>query len=224
MKLRINVNKLTKALNDTVQYAEGFVDGIKIDQIVFNRMLGNATADALGRYIDSQARMNPEALHHVYEWNQAGSMNARLFSFEVITGPKTFSILSSFTKSNSIEDGSSEPFYDKAEIMESGIGVTITPKNSDVLVFEDNDETIFSKEPIFVNDPGGPYVAGSFEKTFRDFFNGYYQGAFLGSSGILQSLRIAPEFNKYYGPNASRSQGIASGRRYISKDRKVDFE
>lgn len=39
----------------------------------------NTLRESVGDYIDLMAEENPQALHHVYEWNQIGVANSRLF-------------------------------------------------------------------------------------------------------------------------------------------------
>ena len=73
---KINAMHFNKILKNTVKYSEGFMDGINLKRMEFNYQLANFTSIALGKYIDSQARMNPLRLHHVYEWGKAGNQSA----------------------------------------------------------------------------------------------------------------------------------------------------
>ena len=61
--------------------------------------------------------------------------------------------------------------------MEEGIPVTITPRNSDVLVFEKDGETVFTKNSVNVDNPGGDATEGSFEKVIDSFFTKYFTQA-----------------------------------------------
>ena len=83
IKFKMNNKELNKKLNNVVQYSSGFFEGVEMERIQFNRILGGYTAEALGYYIDSKARSNPGAFHHIYEWNQVGNKDSRLFSFNV---------------------------------------------------------------------------------------------------------------------------------------------
>jgi len=59
-------------------------------------------------------------------------------------------------------------FKRKAFIMEEGQSLTITPKNNKFLAFQINGEQVFSKK-VFVPNPGGTRVAGSFKSAFDSF-------------------------------------------------------
>jgi len=74
-------------------------------------------------------------LHHVYEWYQTGSPAARLFDINYISNQIGLSFNSTFRQSVSIKSGSKVPFYNKAQIIENGIPVTIRPVSSEVLSF-----------------------------------------------------------------------------------------
>jgi hypothetical protein len=121
----------------------------------------------------------------------------------------------SFRQSQSVSRGSSTPFYDKAEIMELGIPVTIKPKNSSVLVFNNGEETIFTPGPIVIDKPGGD-VQGQFEKILDIFFNRYFAQSFLEASGIAYNLSNPKEFKRYLRKHASRSEGMSAGYEWIA--------
>ena len=169
-------------------------------------------------FIDSNARVNPNMLHHIYEWNQTGSPSARLYDISYTTSNLGLSFRSSFRQSTSIKDGSRTPFYDKARIMEDGIPVTIRPKVAQVLVFDDNGETIFTRNEIKVNNPGGTEVQGGFEKVFDMFFNRYFSQAFLRVSGIARYLENPVVYRKDMaaGKRLGRSKGLSTGYRWIA--------
>lgn len=77
----VNTNTLsfTKQMNNIVNYSLGFLEGVNRGKKIFLDKLGLGVIQSLSQYIDVQARANPSALHHVYEWNQTGSPSARLF-------------------------------------------------------------------------------------------------------------------------------------------------
>ena len=102
------------------------------------------------------------------------------------------------------------PFYDKARIMENGIPVTIRPKYSEVLAFEENGEKIFTKKEVHIDRPGGSSVQGSFEKTFDMFFSTYFSQAFLASSGLRKYLENPIDFKAKL--NAGKTGGKAVGK------------
>lgn len=63
--------------------------------------------------------------------------------------------------------------------MENGVPVIIRPKKSPVLVFEDNGETVFTRNPVSVSSPGGEDAEGSFESIVDVFFTQYFKQSFL---------------------------------------------
>lgn len=208
-----------KTMMNSVEYSNGFIQGIELSRLTFNQELGLFIKEALGKYIDAKARSNPQNLHHVYEWNQTGSLNARLFKFEVEATPTIIKFLGSFLPSSSISSTSKTPFVDKAEIMENGIEITIAPKSSEVLVFESDGETIFTKKTINISNPGGIEVVGSFAETVNNFFNNYLTTGLLKSSGILQKLENPKEYYQYFSEGAKgggASTGKKAGRKYLT--------
>lgn len=217
MKSKIDDRMFMKKMNNIVKYSEGFLSGVQTGKNKFLEGLGIRTIEALKQYIDSNARVNPQALHHVYEWTRTGSPEARLFDIDYTVSNLGLSLKSSFRQSVTVKQGSKQPFYDKARIMESGIPVVIRPKNSDVLVFEENGETVFTKNPVYIENPGGQLVQGSFERTFDSFFRSYFSQSFLRASGILDYLKRPTAYKKNFGAgaNSGKSAGISTGYRWI---------
>ena len=170
-----------------------------------------------GEFIDATARLNPQQLHHIYEWYQSGSPKARLYDISYSVSNLGLSFKSALTQSSSIQDGSNTPFYNKAYIMENGIPVTITPRANGVLVFDDNGKTVFTKAPVTVENPGGMYVEGSFEEIFDEFFGKYFTQAFLRSSGVKQYLENPKVFktNMAAAKRGGKSLGIQTGYKWI---------
>jgi hypothetical protein len=164
-----------KQMNNIVKYTEGFIEGAEKGKRVFLKKLGSAVKEVLENFIDSNARVSSESLHHVYEWYQAGNPDARLFEISYTVSNKGLSMKSSFSQSTSIANGSTEPFYDKAKVMESGASVLIKPKKAEFLRFEKDGEVVFTKNPISVPSPGGSGTTGGFEKTIDSFFQNYFK-------------------------------------------------
>lgn len=218
MRAVFNSLQFKKEMNNIVDYSMGFLEGIQRGKTVFLKTLGLETVELMKEFIDSNARVNPEMLHHIYEWNQTGSPNARLYDISYTTSQLGLSFKSSFSQSRSIKDGSRTPFYDKARIMEEGIPVTIRPRVAQVLAFEDNGEEIFTRGPVEVLNPGGTEVQGSFEKVFDMFFNRYFSQAFLRVSGIAKYLENPIVYKKDMaaGKRMGRSKGISTGYRWIA--------
>jgi hypothetical protein len=217
MRITYDHKKFSREMNNLVKYSIGYLDGVQAGKQKFFYGLGLEIKEILQQYIDSNARVNPESLHHVYEWYQNGSPNARLFDIQYTVSNLGLSIKSTFSQSQSVKQGSNTPFYDKARVMELGIPVTIAPVRSDVLVFEDEfGETVFTKNPVTVKNPGGN-TQGQFEKVFDGFFNIYFTQAFMRSSGIAQYLEnpVLYKRNITKGKNGGRGVGFTTGYRWI---------
>jgi hypothetical protein len=218
MKLTFNNVQFQKDMKNIIGYSEGFLDGTRAGKILFFRNLGMEVKNILEEFIDSNASVSPQTLHHMYEWNQVGQASGRLFNITAIANSAGVNFSSSFNQSQTIKDGSRVPFYDKARIIEFGIPVVIKTKQSNVLVFEDNSETVFTAGPINVDNPGGTPAQGGFEKTFNMFFARYLSQAFLRSTGIAAYLERPTVYksNLPQGKRTGRSAGYKTGYRWIA--------
>lgn len=216
--IEIDSRQFIKDMNNAVAYSNGFLDGAKLAKSQLSTMLGIELRTLVAEFIDSNARVDPASLHHVYEWYQTGSPASRLFDidYKVIAGGLT--MYGTLTQSRSIANGSKTPFYDKARVMEAGIPVTISPKQSSVLAFEQDGETVFTKKPVTVSNPGGSQVAGSFEQTFRSFFLTYASQSLLDISGLGNQIRNSKEYDKSFsaGVKSGRSVGLSAGKKHIT--------
>ena len=212
--------EFVKKFNNLVNYSLGFLDGVQTGKMQFLSSLGLAMKEMLLEYLDSSARANPASLHHVYEWYQTGSPDARLYEIDYRVSNVGLSFDYTFRQSTSVKQGSSTPFYDKARIMEAGIPVTIRPRKADVLAFEVDGKTVFTKNPVRVENPGGAGVEGSFSETFQSFFSRYFTQAFLQTSGIMSYIQEARDFRRYVisGMNGGgKGLGFKVGYRWIAK-------
>lgn len=214
----VNSSDFSKDMRKLIEYSTGYLDGVKLGKTKFLNNLGVGTIEAMKEFIDSYARVNPEMLHHVYEWDMTGSPNARLFDLDYTVSNLGLSFKSEFRQSVSVKNGSTVPFYDKARIMEQGIPVVIRPKRAKALAFTDDGEEIFTKQPVTVENPGGEAVQGGFERAIDSFFNNYFSQAFLRSSGILDYLEKPTLYKKNLraGMKQGRSKGIDTGYRWIA--------
>jgi hypothetical protein len=217
MKVNLDSRAMEKSLQNIVNYSFGFLEGAQTGKKVMLDNLGQGTIEALGQYIDAMARGDQYAMHHVYEWYQTGSPAARLFDLQYTVSNAGLSLKSSFRQSNSISEDSTEPFYDKARIMEQGIPVTISPKRK-ALVFEEGGDTVFVARPITINNPGGTAVEGSYERVFDSFFKNYFTQAFLKSSGLFDyiSKPVLYKKNLAAGSKGGRQVGKKVGYTWIA--------
>jgi hypothetical protein len=218
MKVIMNDAAFKKDMKNIMNYSIGFLEGVQAGKVKFLNNVGVMTKELLEQYIDSNARVNPEALHHIYEWSKVGSPDARLYNINYTISNLGLSFVSTFKQSTSIKDGSSVPFYNKAKIMEEGTPVTIRPERSDVLVFEDGGETVFTKGEVVVQSPGGTATTGSFQKVVDTFFTRYFTQAFLKSSGIYQYFNNADVYRKNLasGKSSGKIKGYQVGYRWIA--------
>lgn len=216
IRASVDAKELMNTLNNVTNYSKGFLHGAELNKLEFNRILGGYTAEALKQYIDSKARMNPESLHHVYEWDSVGNPTSRLFDFNVTTKLNSISFSGKFLPSRTPSPNSDDVFSNKAEVMENKIAITIEPRNSDILAFEEDGEMVFTTKSIYIANPGGDAVAGSFGKVVDEFFDKYFTASIL--QGILKDLSTPEEFVQYFaqGSKAGKPAGVKAGRKYFS--------
>jgi hypothetical protein len=216
ISIKINDKDLMRDMNNIINYSFGFLEGIQKGKRIFLDNLGKDITELVKEYIDSSARVNPSRLHHVYEWYQNGSPDARLFDINYTVSNLGLSFKSTFSQSRTIKDGSRTPFYDKARIMEDGIPVTISPVKAKVLSFEIDGEQVFTKGPVVVENPGGD-SQGGFESVVDQFFTQYFTQAFLRKSGALSELENVQIYKNNFaaGSKQGRGKGIETGYRWI---------
>ena len=217
MIARTNTKQFEKQMTNIVDYAIGFLDGVQKGKTMFLKNLGAGVIEAMASYVDVSARGNPNALHHVYEWYKTGSPSARLFDLQYNVNNSGLIINSTFRQSRTLKEDSNTPFYNKARIMEEGLPVTITPKRSSVLVFEEGGKTIFTKNSITVKNPGGQYVQGSFENVIDEFMLKYFKQSFLRASGLYDYIKKPTAFKKNIkaGSKSGKNKGISTGYNWI---------
>ena len=198
-------------------------------QSKFSKIIFEQIDKDFGEYIDALARSKPRSLHHVYEWKQAGSKTARLFHLKLVSQDGlSFKIAYSFKPSKSFVPAEGNykrrhVFVDKANIMEMGQPLTISPKYADRLVFEVNGATVFMPKgkSVTVKRPGGPGVKNQFSLAHSRFFSGQLVNNSIKKSGIqrifgagmAKALRLPTNIKRVqysFSPNLIRSQADAS--------------
>lgn len=187
---------------------------------------------AFKKAMDIEAKANPKAFHHIYEWNQTGMAMGRLFYlYKQDSTNGTLIIKTIFAKSKNkvpvdpklLQPGktgrsiaSRHVFANKAEVMESG--KPIIYRASKNIPIPDSDGVRFIAAGTLIKNPypGGKEVKGSFEKFFNYWFNTKID-AIVQSSGILKSIdnETAKVLNmKGAGPNQVRDVIITLLRQY----------
>lgn len=218
--LRFDNKVFKKQMSNLVDYSIGYLDGMELGKKEFLVNLGQDVQDIAYQFIDANARVSPQTLHHVYEWYQVGSPNARLFDINYTVSNLGLSFMSSFKQSRSVQSGSTVPFENKATIMENGISVTIKPRNAQALRFEDNGEIVYTKKEVRVDNPGG-ITQNQFQNVFENFFRNYFTQSFLKSSKLKQyfSNPVSYKRNLPAGIKAGKSAGIRAGYRWVANVR-----
>ena len=147
----------------------------------------NIIGTYFGFYMDNLARRDHASFHHVYETGSTGSQNARLFYYTISKASGIPSIQYQFKTATATEK-SGQVYRKKAFIMEDGTPLTIKPRNGKYLVFDVNGEKVFAKK-VFIPEPGGPQVQGSFAKAFDMFMNNQ-------ASSILEDMGFYDKINE----------------------------
>lgn len=113
--IKFDTKQFKKDMDNIVQYSMGFLEGVEGGKKVFLNNLGKETIEVLKQFVDTNARIDPAALQHVYEWYKSGSPDARLFDIQYTVSGLGLSVMSTFTQSSQVKNGSTEPFTTKQE-------------------------------------------------------------------------------------------------------------
>lgn len=192
-------------------------------QSKFKKMVYDQIADDFSQYLDAKARISPKAYHHIYEWKKVGSSNSRLFKMKRIdSSDLSFKVGYEFLPSKSFVSGKSKHkhvFVNKAEVMEAGKPLQISPRYADRLVFDINGYTVYMPKgkSVFIKNPGGVAVKNSFESAYKVFFKGNLVNESIKKSGfqnlfgasMAKALKLPLDIKrvKYsFSPNTIRSQ------------------
>jgi hypothetical protein len=206
---RIKGDNVIKMLKNSVQYSSAFASELKKNQDILNRKVGQESIDAFYDYLDGLARSHPGMLHHVYEWGNVGNPTERLFELTMTSNRTSAVISSDFLQSRVPSPTSTEPFYDKAQIMEDGQTVTINQVEADVLFFEIDGEEFFRSGPIVIANPGGEATRGSFLQAFDEFYGSYFTEVHLKAIRFYQYFANPRAFETYF---SSATKGGASAK------------
>lgn len=197
---------------------------------LFKTTIFNQIEKDFGEYIDSQARVRPRSLHHVYEWNKVGVPTSRLFRISRFdTDGLSFRINYDFKLSKSSVPSKNKKqkkkyiFANKALVMETGMPVVIRPRSAERLVFELDGETVFMPKgtSVTVKRPGGAQATNQFALSYGRFFGGQLVNSSIKSSGLqrifnskmTKALNIPISIKKVqysFSPGKIRTQADAS--------------
>jgi hypothetical protein len=224
INIELDTKSFINSLNNLTQYSIGFLNGVEAAAPAIIDNLGKEIIETLKDFIDTNARVDPQTLHHVYEWYQTGSPEARLFDIDyIVRGKDGLSFNYTFSQSASVANNSKVPFYNKAQIMEKGSPVTIRPKDASVLSFNVDGEQVFTKKPILIANPGGDGVEGGFEQTIKTFFDSYFTQAFLMTSGVMEHLNNPRAYKDHVlaGSKQGKSLGFKIGYEWATKGGRI---
>lgn len=217
LKVVLDSKQFQKEINNILNYSTGFVEGIERGKMEMYASLAPMISELAAQFIDVNAKMSPELLHHIYEWEKVGSPEARLFDLDYKISNIGITFTSSLKQSTSIKRGSNVPFYNKAEIMEKGVAVTIRPKRANALRFEIDGTEIYTSREVTVDNPGGQ-TKGQFENIVDKFFGVYFRQSFLNSSGLLQYFKSPQIYKKNLNSakRGGRALGLKTGYRWVA--------
>lgn len=200
----------------------------KAFQSAFSKTIFQQIDKDFGAFIDAQARTKPKSLHHVYEWKKAGNKTARLFKLKMLSQTGlSFKFDYEFIPSkSSVPTGKGRNrhvFANKAFVMESGMPVTIAPRNAERLVFEIDGVVTFMPKgaSVTVKSPGGTGAKNQFKLAYSRWFSGQLVNSSIKASGfqrlfnssLTKAMKLPSDIKtvKYsFSPNAIRSQADAA--------------
>ena len=162
----------------------------------FHTVVFNQIQKDFGEYIDSQARMKPQSLHHVYEWKKVGNANARLFQLNQVSTrglnfKMTYGFLPSQTAVPTNYGKGTHVFKNKATVMKAGFPVRVSQRTADRLVFEIQGSMIFMPkgQAVTIKNPGGKAARNQFSLAYARFFSGQLVNLSIKKSGFQRLFR-----------------------------------
>ena len=209
---RIKGDDVIKMLKNSVEYSSSFATELKKNKDILNKKVGQESIDTFYDYLDGLARSHPGMLHHVYEWGSVGNPRERLFELTLSVNKSSAVVDAEFLQSNTPSPTSTEPFYDKAQIMEDGQTVVINQVEADALFFEIDGEEFFRSGPIIVANPGGEATRGSFLQAFNEFYGSYFTDVHLKAIRFYQYFANPKAFETYFA-SATKGGAASKGRK-----------
>lgn len=210
---RIKGDSVIKMLRNSVEYSQAFTAELNKNKSILNQKLGTGSIEAFYDYLDGLARSHPGMLHHVYEWGQVGDPFGRLYDLSLSVNNTSAVIGVEFLESRVSSPTSSEPFYDKATIMEEGRTIVINEVEAKALFFEIDGEEFFRSGPIVISNPGGESVRGSFVNAFNEFYGYYFSQVYLESIRFYQYFANPKAYEKYFGSAVKGGSSASKGKK-----------
>lgn len=199
-------------------------------QKLFKTTIFNQIDLDFGNFIDSQARTKPKSLHHVYEWNKTGEPTSRLFRLKKIDSmglsfkiDYNFILSKTSVPTKNLNQKSRYVFKKKAEVMEKGMPIIISPKSAERLVFEIDGQVIFMPKgkSVTIKSPGGKQSTNQFNLAYSRYFSGPMVSNSIKASGFQnifgrkfeEAMRIPSSISKVrysFSPGTIRMQADAA--------------
>jgi len=233
LTFRVNSKDVEKVIRNTIEYTDGFLDEFKRQEPTILRDVMEASIDIFYEDLDQMATSSPNRFHHLYEWDQVGQPSARLVELDAQLKSKVGNIRAFFLESFSLPTNRAdsfgiapetyEPFSFKAEVMENGSGVIVQPKNFSKVKFAIGQNMYYSERPIFISNPGGNDVQGSFTAFFKMFFSKkYFVDKVLYSDLNFQKYFSRPvpyekNYRRAVKGNSAKAQGRAAAQEWVLK-------
>lgn len=146
-------------------------------------------SEAFSEHMATLAPHNQAEFHHVYEWDQIGDPSAQLWRDVLVGGGATRMATWEWLASKTVvpvvhpeaigKVKQIHIFTWKAPVMEYDTEITIAPKRGEWLAYftgppgdNTSEELRFTKEPITVQNPGGPATKGAFTKEYVSWWGG----------------------------------------------------
>lgn len=160
---------------------------------LFKTTIFNQIQKDFGEFIDSSARVKPNSLHHVYEWNKTGQEQFRLFKLNKMDADGLsfrigyeFKLSKTSVPSKNAKQKKKYIFANKASVMEAGMPIIIRPRSAERLVFELNGATVFMPKgtSVTVKSPGGSSSSHQFALHYGRYFGGQLVNNSIKASGF----------------------------------------
>lgn len=186
----VKITADTSGANFLTGYLKGLSEEISTDQHMgpVLKYVHAELARAFDDYMTAVSTSDPSRFHHVYEWNQIGNPQAKLWK-NVLRGQggnrtatwtwrasKTIVPVTQEAKDKGVQ--AIHVFVWKAPVMEYATNITISPTRKTGLAYFTGPvsepgrwKLNFTKSPLDVQNPGGAQVKGAFTAAFLEWWS-----------------------------------------------------
>lgn len=218
LSVNFNAKQFTKTLNNIIAYSDGYIQETRSSKDKIAQKMAKISINTFYEYLDGLARLHPGMLHHVYEWGQIGNPMGRLYELSMQIRGSGATISAEFLDSTTVSETGTEPFYNKAEVMELGETIIVSEQEANALFFEIDGQEVFAKGPIVIPNPGGEAVRGSFVSAFNEFYKTYFSEIYLRSIKFYSHLERADAYSKNI-----KSASKSSNPRTVGKNTAIQW-